>query len=86
MPNVLYLYRTLSRPSILVQDVLLENLRNYQAEGNDLRGRNMTMDRAYTLATMLLQGTGTGISSSTFFVGILHEKQIYSNIFYLVVN
>ena len=29
--------------------------------------------------------TGTGISSSTFFVGILHEKQNYSNIFYLVV-
>ena len=27
---------------------MLANLRSYEAEGNELQGRNLTMDRGYT--------------------------------------
>ena len=30
------------------QDVMVRNLERYEAAGNELRGRNVTMDRAYT--------------------------------------
>ena len=30
------------------QDVMVRNLERYQAAGNELRGRTVTMDRAYT--------------------------------------
>jgi len=30
------------------QDVLVRNLEQYEAAGNELQGRNVTLDRAYT--------------------------------------
>ena len=31
-----------------IKDVLLENVRKYAAAGNDVKGRVVTMDRAYS--------------------------------------